>query len=398
MPTLAQRAHWLPASPIRKLAPAAEAAKARGLKVFGLNIGQPDLETPKQYWEAINNAKIETLAYSPSEGFLSYRQALSAYYERFGVSVSPADVLVTTGGSEALLFGLMACCDPGNEVLIPEPFYANYNSFATLAGLTVKPIPTYVENSFELPEPEAFEALITPRTRAIIICNPSNPTGKVYDKPALEKLLTLCQQHDLYLMADEVYKEFVYDGKTFTSILSLPNAEDYCLVVDSVSKRFSACGARVGSLVTRNEAVRAAALKMAQARLSPPTLGQVGGEALTHLPDSYFEGVRTEYVKRRDIVLEYLQQIPGVVCPKVSGAFYVFPQLPVDDSERFAKWLLEDFSHENTTLMVAPGPGFYSTPGQGKQHVRIAYVLQESDLRTAMEGLTLALEQYPGTL
>ncbi len=387
----------MPASPIRKLVPYAEAAKARGTQVYHLNIGQPDLQTPPQFFEAIHKTNIQVLEYSHSAGIESYRRRMVDYYSRVGIAgLSYTDIMITTGGSEALRFAFLACLNPGDEVIVPEPFYANYLGFATESGLVIKPITTYVESGFALPPIEAFEQVITPRTRAILLCNPSNPTGKLYPRAELEGLRDIVKKHDLWLFSDEVYKEFAYDGETFTSALQLEGIEQNVVMMDSVSKRYSGCGARVGSLVCRNKAMLAAALKFAQARLSPPTLGQVGAEALIDLPQSYYDGIVSEYKLRRDVVIAALRAMPGVVCPEVKGAFYVMPKLPIDDSDKFCQWLLEDFSHAGATVMMAPATGFYATPGLGKQEVRIAYVLEVPVLRKAMTSLAQALAVYPG--
>lgn len=397
MPHISQRAAAMPASPIRRLVPYAEAARARGVEVIHLNIGQPDLETPPQFFEAIQNAHLKVLEYSHSAGLESYRRKLVGYYEHHGITgLTHNDLLITTGGSEALLFAFMTVFNPGDEVIVPEPFYANYAAFAIQAGVTIVPIQTKVEESFALPPVAAFAKLVTSRTRGILLCNPSNPTGKLYPLHELEKLRDLVATHDLYLISDEVYKEFCYDGERFTSALTLTGISQNVIVVDSVSKRYSGCGARIGSLVSRNKEVIAGAMKYAQARLSPPTLGQIGAEALTSLPDSYYAAIVKEYAARRDTVVEGLRRIWGVVVPEVKGAFYIMPSLPIDDSDTFCQWLLESFSHDGATVMFAPGTGFYATPGAGKTEVRIAYVLEQPKLRTAMDLLARALEVYPG--
>lgn len=386
----------MPASPIRRLAPYADAAKARGTQVYHLNIGQPDLQTPPQFFEAIAKADVQVLAYSPSAGHESYRAKLVGYYANYGIThLGPEHITVTTGGSEALRFAFAACFNPGDEVIIPEPFYANYASFATENGVVIRPISTTVEDSFELPDPAEIEQAITPRTKALLLCNPSNPTGKLYNRSALEQLARLVLKYDLYLIADEVYKEFCYDGYAFTSALTLSGLEAHVVVVDSVSKRYSGCGARIGAFVSRNADLNSTVLKFAQARLSPPTLGQIGAEALIDLPQSYYQQIVKTYSERRDIVLDALRQLPGVVAPTVSGAFYVMPKLPIDNADRFCQWLLESFSHEGHTVMLAPGTGFYATPGRGTQEVRLAYVLEPAKLRHAMACLALALETYP---
>lgn len=396
MPKISQRGATVPASPIRKLVPFAEAAVEKGTKVYYLNIGQPDIETPAVALEAVRNIDRTVIEYSHSAGFQSYREKLAAYYGKFGIDIKPTQIMITTGGSEAIQFAMNACLDANHEVIIPEPFYANYNGFAAAGDVTVKPIVASIDDGFALPPIEEFEALITPQTKAILICNPNNPTGYLYSRDELEKLKKLVLKHDLFLFADEVYREFCYDGREHVSVLELDGLEDHVVMMDSISKRYSACGARVGALVTRNAAVMEAALRFAQARLSPPTLGQILGEAATETPDSYFEAVKAEYVKRRDITVKALQQMPGVKVPTPGGAFYIMAQLPVDDSDNFCKWLLESFEHDGQTVMVAPGSGFYATPGQGRQEVRIAYVLNESDLKKAMEALAVALQVYPG--
>ncbi|MBX3100963.1 MAG: pyridoxal phosphate-dependent aminotransferase [Bacteroidetes bacterium] len=398
MPTISQRGQQMPASPIRKLVPFAEAAKARGTKVYHLNIGQPDLPTPAPFWDAVRQfCNTPVLEYSHSAGILSYRQALCDYFlRRHKLSLTPDNIIITNGGSEAVRFAMAACLNPGDEVIVPEPFYANYNSFAIESGVKIVPLTTYVTESFDLPPVEAFAACITPRTKAIILCNPSNPTGKLYSDADLAKLREIVLKHDLYLFSDEAYQEFAYDGETFRSALSLEGMEQHVVVMDTVSKRWSACGARIGAFITRNTELYNAAMRLAQARLSPPTLGQIGSQALCILPDSYYTEVQAEYVARRDTVINALQQIPGVICPRVSGAFYVMPSLPIDDSDRFCQWLLEEFSHEGYTVMMAPGTGFYATPGLGRQEVRIAYVLERQHLAHAMQCLAVALEQYPG--
>jgi len=355
MPQISDRALAMPSSPIRKLVPYAEAAKQRGTRVFQLNIGQPDIETPVQYWEAIQRADLKVLAYSHSAGVLPLRQAISDYYQRLGHGITTDEVIVTTGASEALNFVFAACMNPGDEVIIPEPFYANYNSFSIASNAVVRPIVTHLEDDFALPSIEEFERLITPRTKAILICNPGNPTGILYNPEELAQLQALVLKHDLFLIADEVYREFVYDGHTHQSVLSLAGAEPHVIVTDSISKRFSACGARIGCVVSRNAEVMSGVMKLAQARLSPPTLGQIGAEAVYPLPQSFYDEVVAEYKQRRDTLLDLLRQMDGVTVPQVNGAFYAMAQLPVDDSEKFCQWMLEHFEHEGTTLMMAPG-------------------------------------------
>ncbi len=397
MPKLSQRAHLLPASPIRKLAGFAEEAQQRGTKVYFLNIGQPDIPTPPQFFQAIQDAEIKVLSYSPSPGYNGLRQEIVDYYGRIGEKIEAADVLVTTGASEALTFAFAAILNPGDEVIVPEPYYANYSSFSIGKDAKVVPLTTRIEDDFALPDIEAFEAKITERTRAILICNPGNPTGILYPREALEKLQAICQKHDLFLIADEVYREFVYDSLTHISTLGLAGLEQNVIVVDSISKRFSACGARVGCVISRNQELMQAILKMAQARLSPPTYGQIGAEAVYRLPPEYYAGVVTEYAARRDKLLEELGKIEGVVCPQVNGAFYAMVRLPVDDADKFCKWMLTDFTYQGATVMLAPGAGFYATPGLGRDEVRIAYVLNQTDLVNAVRCLEAGLQAYPGS-
>ncbi len=395
MPKLSDRAHNLPASPIRKLVPFADAAKARGTKVYHLNIGQPDIETPPQFFQAINQANVKVLAYSHSVGIEPLREKIAAYYTRLGHAISQDEVLVTTGASEALNFVFTAILNPGDEVIIPEPFYANYLSFSLGNDGVVVPVTSTVESDFALPDIELFEEKISPKTRAILICNPGNPTGVLYPREALEKLQAIAKKHDLFLIADEVYREFVYDSNQHHSTLGLNGIEENVVVIDSISKRFSACGARIGCIVSRNTELMGMVLKMAQARLSPPTFGQLGATAVYDLPPSYYEGVVSEYSKRRDILKSSLDKIEGVVCPQVNGAFYAMVRLPVGDSDVFCQWILEEFSHEGATVMMAPGSGFYATPGLGKDEVRIAYVLNCDDLAAAMACLEAGLVAYP---
>lgn len=396
MPTISQRAVLMPASPIRKLVPFAEAAKSRGTKVYHLNIGQPDIETPPAFYDAIAHADLKVLEYSHSAGILSLRKKIAEYYQRLHLPVTTDDVIVTTGASEALFFIFMSCLNPDDEIIVPEPFYANYNSFALTAGVKVVPIHTSIEQNFELPPIEKFEELITPKTKAILICNPGNPTGILYPKKDLEKLCQIVRKHDLYLIADEVYREFVYDGHQHHSVLEFAGMEDRAIVVDSISKRFSACGARIGNVICRNKDVMNALLKYAQARLSPPTMGQIGAEAVYDLPQSFYESVIAEYAKRRTFMLGELQKMEGVLCPEVNGAFYAVVRLPVDDAEEFCKWMLNEFSYKGATVMMAPANGFYSKPTMGTDEVRIAYVLKQDDLKAAMECLSEGLKAYPG--
>ena len=388
----------MPESPIRKLVPFAEGAKKKGKTVFHLNIGQPDIESPKLALDAIHNFNQKVVEYSHSAGFESYRKGLATYYQKLGIDIDYNDVMVTTGGSEALLFGLNSCLDNGDEIIIPEPFYANYNGFSISAGVKVKPITTSINNGFALPAIEEFEKLITSQTKAILICNPGNPTGYLYSKEELETLRDIVIKHDLFLFADEVYREFCYDGNTHHSVLNIEGLEQHAVVIDSTSKRYSMCGIRVGCMISKNKELMATALKFAQARLSPPTFGQVAGEAALSTPQSYFDEVSMEYVQRRDLLIEGLNKIEGVICPKPKGAFYCIAQLPVDNADKFAQWLLEEFDHEGKTLMVAPAAGFYSTPNTGTNQVRIAYVLNQEALTQAIVCLEKALEVYPGRI
>jgi aspartate aminotransferase len=398
MPYISEKAKIVPASPIRKLVPFAEAAKKAGKKVYHLNIGQPDIQTPHAALDAIHNFNDKVLEYSHSAGIESYRTKLSASYKAQGIPVEVEDILITTGGSEALIFAMLCTCNPGDEVIIPEPFYANYNSFAVTAGVRVVPVTSSIENGFALPAMEEIEAKITPRTKGIVICNPGNPTGYLYAKAELEALAAIVKKHDLFLYADEVYREFCYDGAQPHSVLNLPGLEEHVLMIDSVSKRYSMCGARIGALVSKNKEVMAAALKFGQARLSPPTIDQVAAEAALATPQSYFDEVVDEYVARRNIMVDGLNAIPGVFCPKPKGAFYCVARFPVDDAEKFCQWLLESFSFEGQTVMMAPANGFYSTAGAGKNEARIAYVLNQDALRKAVDCLRVALEAYPGTI
>lgn len=396
MPKISEKAVAMPASPIRKLVPYAEEAKRKGRTVYHLNIGQPDIETPQVALDAIKNMDRTVLEYSHSAGFESYRKGLAAYYQGAGIQVNAEDIIITTGGSEALTFGFMSCCNPGDEVIIPEPFYANYNGFAIQAGLTVVPVTASIESGFALPPVEEFEKKITSKTKAIVICNPGNPTGYLYSKEELEKLRDIVKKHDLFLFADEVYREFCYDGAQPFSVMNLAGIEENVILIDSVSKRYSMCGARIGALISKNKEVMQAALKFGQARLSPPTMAQIASEAALNTPQSYFDNVAAEYVERRDIMVDGLNAIPGVFCPKPKGAFYCVAKFPVDDAEKFCQWLLEEFEYEGQTVMMAPANGFYSTSGLGKQEARIAYVLNKESLRNAVKCLEVALQQYPG--
>ncbi len=398
MPKIAQKAIDMPASPIRKLVPYAEKAKKAGKTVYHLNIGQPDIETPQVALDAIRNFDHKVIEYSHSAGFESYRTKLAETYRKGGLPVNTEDIIITTGGSEALIFGFMTTCNPGDEVIIPEPFYANYNGFAVTAGLTVVPVASTIETGFALPPVSEIEAKITAKTKAIVICNPGNPTGYLYSKEELEQLRDIVKKHDLFLFADEVYREFCYDGAQPFSVLNLEGIENNVIMIDSVSKRYSMCGARIGALVSKNKEVMDAALKFGQARLSPPTVDQVASEAALNTPQSYFDDVVSEYVQRRNIMVDGLNNIPGVFCPKPSGAFYCVAKFPVDNAEKFCQWLLEEFEYEGQTVMMAPANGFYSTPGAGLQEARIAYVLNQDSLKKAVVCLEKALEIYPGTI
>ena len=396
MPSISSKAVAMPASPIRKLVPFAEAAKKQGRKVYHLNIGQPDIETPEVVRAKMKELDLKVVEYSNSDGIAAYRQGLTKYYATKSIELTPDQIMVTTGGSEALVFAFMTCFNPGDEVIIPEPFYANYNGFAVMAGVKVVPVMSSIDTGFALPAIEAFEQLITERTKGILICNPGNPTGYLYSESELQQLRDIAVKHDLYLMADEVYREFAYDGATPHSIMNLEGLDQHAIMIDSVSKRYSMCGARIGALITRNKEVMGAAMKFAQARLSPPTFGQMASMYALETPQEYFDGVVAEYVERRDILIDGLNTIPGVVCPKPKGAFYCIAQLPIDDSDRFCQWMLEHFEHNNQTVMMAPATGFYSRPEPGKQQVRLAYVLNKESLRNAVEVLRVALSVYPG--
>jgi len=386
----------MPSSPIRRLVPFADKAVERGKHVYYLNIGQPDIKTPDSFMNPIKNLDMPVLAYGPSAGFTSLRKKLVEYYNRFDIQVDYEDILITTGGSEAIIFTLMAICDPGDEVIIPEPFYTNYNGFAVEAGVNVVPITSKVEDDFQLPPIESIAEKISSKTRAIMICNPNNPTGYVYSSEELEALRQLALKHDLFILSDEVYREFLYDGKTHTSVLNLKGIDDRAIMLDSVSKRYSACGARIGMIVTKNKEVINAALKFGMARLCPPTIEQIGTEAGIDTPQEYFDEVIEEYKERRNVMVSALKAMPGVVAPNPTGAFYLVAKLPVDDADKFAQWLLTDFDIDNETVMVAPANGFYSTEGLGQNEVRIAYVLNVNDIRKAMHVLAEALKVYPG--
>jgi aspartate aminotransferase len=395
MPLISKKGIQMPESPIRKLVPFAEDAKKRGVTVFHLNIGQPDIKTPQVALDAVKNNTLETLSYARSEGSEEYRTKLAKYYVKNNIPVTAENIIATTGGSEALLFTIGSITDPGDEIIIPEPFYANYNGFSTASGATVVPVISKIEDNFALPKIEEFEKLITNKTKAILICNPGNPTGYLYSKEEIEKLKKIVLKHDLFLIADEVYREFTYDGLKHTSVLSLEGIENNAIVIDSVSKRYSMCGARIGCIVSKNEEFVRTAIKFAQARLSPPTYALIASEAALDTPQSYFDDVIVEYVARRNTLISELEKIEGVKVANPKGAFYCVAQLPVKDSDHFAQWLLESFHLDNETIMVAPASGFYSTPGEGKNQIRMAYVLNKTDLIRSVKILATALKQYP---
>ncbi|KEZ94175.1 pyridoxal phosphate-dependent aminotransferase [Nonlabens ulvanivorans] len=394
MPAISHKGAKMPSSPVRKLVPFAEAAKKRGIHIYPLNIGQPDIKTPNQAIQAVKDTDMEILAYSHSAGNESYRTKLVAHYNKIEMGLTIDDVIVSTGGSEALLFTMGSICDYGDEVIIPEPFYANYNGFATASGVTVKPISTKIENNFALPSISDFEKLITDNTKAILICNPGNPTGYLYTQDEMNQLAALVKKHDLFLVADEVYREFAYDGREHLSVMNIPGLEQHAIMIDSVSKRYSMCGARIGCMVSKNKEVMATAMKFAQARLSPPTFAQIAAEAALDTPQAYFNEVIGEYIERRDILIAGLKNIPGVEVANPGGAFYCVAQLPVEDTDAFAQWMLESFQLDNETIMVAPAAGFYSTPGVGKNQIRIAYVLEKESLIKAVQILAEALKVY----
>lgn len=398
MPKISAKAVNMPESPIRKLVPFAEKAKKSGKTVFHLNIGQPDIETPEVALNAIKNIDRKVIEYSHSAGFESYRNKLAKYYQSVNIDVKSDDIIITTGGSEALTFGFMSTCDLGDEVIIPEPFYANYNGFAVAAGLNVVPVTASINNGFALPPVEEIEKKITSKTKAIVICNPGNPTGYLYSKKELEQLRDIVKKHDLFLFADEVYREFCYDGAEPFSVMNLEGIENNVIMIDSVSKRYSMCGSRIGALISKNEDVMAAALKFGQARLSPPTVDQIAAEAALDTPKSYFDNVVSEYVERRNIMVDGLNAIDGVYCPKPSGAFYCVAKFPVDNAEKFCQWLLEDFDYNGKTVMMAPANGFYSSKDEGLQEARIAYVLNQDALKEAVKCLEEALKVYPGRI
>ena len=396
MPQISTRGASMPPSPIRKLVPYAEAAKKRGTKVFHLNIGQPDIETPQTILDAVRNTQMKVLAYSHSAGNESYRKKLVEYYGRNDIDVTADQIIVTNGGSEAIMFAIMSCMDEGDEIIIPEPFYANYNGYAVGSDVKIVPIPSGIDTGFALPPVQDFEKAITPRTKAIMICNPNNPTGYLYSRAELEIISDICIRHNLFLLSDEAYREFCYDGNKHISALSLPGLEQHAILLDTISKRYSACGARIGAFVTKNKTVLDTAMKFAQARLSPPSFGQILGEAAVDLPADYFDAIHEEYTARRDLLVNRLQKMPGVTCPLPGGAFYAIAELPVDSAENFCRWLLESFDYKGNTVMMAPASGFYATPGRGTREVRLAYVLNKADINSAMDCLEHALTKYKG--
>ena len=396
MPQISQRGTLMPASPIRKLVPLADDAKARGIHVYHLNIGQPDLPTPQAAIDAIRSIDRKVLEYSPSQGYLSYRTKLVDYYKKYDINLTADDIIITTGGSEAVLFSFMACLNPGEEIIMPDPFYANYQAFAISAGAVIRTIPTTIEEGFCLPKVERFEELINERTKAIMICNPNNPTGYLYTRREMNQIRDLVKKYDLYLFSDEVYREFIYTGSPYISACHLEGIEDNVVLIDSVSKRYSECGIRIGALITKNKQVREAVMKFCQARLSPPLIGQIAAEASLDEPEIYARETYDEYVERRKCLIDGLNRIPGVYSPIPMGAFYTVARLPVDDSEKFCAWCLSEFNYEGETVMMAPASGFYTTPGAGRNEVRIAYVLKKDDLQRALIVLQKALEAYPG--
>ena len=396
MPKISQKAQDMPASPIRKLVPYADAAKSRGIKVYHLNIGQPDIQTPQVMLDALKNYDEKVIAYSPSAGYIEYRKVLVDYYKSINIDITPDNIIVTNGASEAIMFAMQVCMDDDDEIIIPEPFYANYNGFAKSSGIKVVPINSHIEDGFALPPISEFEKVITPHTKAIMICNPNNPTGYLYSKEELLTLRDIAVKYDLFIFADEVYREFCYDGNKHFSVMHLEGLDNNVVLFDSVSKRYSACGFRVGCMISKNKELMAAAMKFAQARLSPPSFGQIAAEASNKVPKEYFQEVLEEYDERRMIIYNEINKMEGAFCPKPKGAFYIVAHLPIDDADKFCKWLLEDFSADGETVMLAPATGFYSTPGSGKQEVRISYVLKCEDLKKAMHCLDEALKVYPG--
>lgn len=396
MPKISVKGQKMPASPIRKLTPYADQAKANNIHIYHLNIGQPDIETPQVMIDAIRNIDFKVWAYTPSEGTMSYREKLTEYYNKANYNITPDNILVTNGGSEAITIAMQACVSPGEEIIIPEPFYANYNGFACSADITIVPILSHIDNGFALPPISEFEKLITQKTKAIVICNPNNPTGYLYSRQEMLDLQELCIKYDLFLLCDEAYREFCYDDQEFISPLHLDGLDQHAVILDTVSKRYSACGARLGCIVTKNKELYTVALKFAQARLSPPAVAQIAATAAVDTPQSYFDNVSAEYTRRRNTLVEELRKIEGVFCPNPGGAFYIVARLPVDDSDKFCQWMLEEFSFDQATVMMAPASGFYSSPGAGKDEVRLAYVLNESDLKKAIHCLKKGLECYPG--
>ena len=398
MPKISNKGERIPASPIRRLTPYADQAKAEGKQVYHLNIGQPDIETPQVMLDAIKNIDFKVWAYTPSEGIFSYRKKLAGYYNALGYNITPENIIVTNGGSEGFIIATQSCLDAGDEIIVPEPFYANYSGFACMSDAVIKPVMSYIDNGFALPPISEFEKHITDKTKAIFICSPNNPTGYLYSREELEQIKELCLKYNLYLFADEAYRDFVYDGKEFISPMHLEGIDENVIVIDTLSKRYSACGARLGFLITKNKKVLSTALKFAQARLSAGMVAQIAGEAAIDTPPSYFEKVTKEYSERRKILVDSLNKMDGVYCPNPGGAFYVTARFPIDDSDKFCQWILEDFSYENQTVMMAPATGFYSTPGAGINEIRLAYVLNKEDLAKAMIVLDKALKVYPGRI
>lgn len=391
---LSDRAINIQASPIRKLMPFANATKKKGIHIYHLNIGQPDIETPKEMLDVYKNYDSKILAYGPSQGLDIYRNNLVNYYNKHDIKLNADDIIVTTAGSEAIVFALLTACNTGDEVIVPEPFYTNYNGFATMTGVKIVPITTYAEESFKLPDDDKIKELISEKTKAIMLCNPGNPTGAVYPRSEMERIAKIAKDNDLFVISDEVYREFVYDGLSHTSILDIDGMEDLAIMVDSISKRYSACGARIGCLISRNKKFISSAIKFAQARLCPPTIDQLAANAAIDIEEEYLKGIIQEYDERRNLVFEELQKIDDIICIKPKGAFYIIAKLPIEDAEDFAKWMLEKFTFENETVMFAPAQGFYATPGLGKNEIRLAYVLNKNDLKKAMEIFRIGLSEY----